>query len=386
MLSVLNGLNAGLLGFLVALVPAIALHEMGHMFVAKWVGVWVREFGIGFPPRIAKLFHWQETEFTLNWVPLGGFARMEGEGIEENLSAPDAQEEPDTRTFEEIEEARKHSLHTQPPGKRTLIFLGGPLMNMLTGWVLAVVLFMTGVYTVDEMRVYITEIAPNSPAEAAGLQTEDVIVKVNEQSVTMLEQISEAVDQNLGTPITLTVSRGEEELGITLTPRVNPPEGEGAMGVGLMGEPTAYHTEPYPLFKAIGAGTEYYATAVASTLLVPVYIVQGVIPLEYARPSGVVGISRIAGQSIQQSVDTGTLIPILTIMILVNISLGIFNLLPIPVLDGGHILFTVIEKVRGKPLTPAIRQLTQQIAIVFFLLLFVVITIMDVVAPITLSP
>ena len=384
--AILSGLNEGLgsiLGFFVALVPAIALHEMGHMFVAKWAGVWVREFGIGFPPRIAKLFQWQETEFTLNWIPLGGFARMEGEGYEENMSLAE-EEEPDTRSPEEIEEARQHSLHTQPPGKRTLIFMGGPMMNLLTGWVLAVTLFLTGIPIADEMNVYIDAIAPNSPAEKAGLQSGDIFVAMNDQPITLLDAVKEITDENLGETVTVTVERDNEEVTVSLIPRADPPEGEGAMGVAIVGEPLAYHIKPYPPLQAIANGTTYYASILGQTLMAPIYIIQGLIPLEYARPSGIVGISRITYQTIQQSVTTGTLVPLFNLLILVNVSLGIFNLLPIPVLDGGHILFTIIEKVKGKALTPAVQQRVQQVAVIFFLLFFIAVTILDVLYPITL--
>ena len=134
------------IGFVIALVPLIALHEMGHMFTAKALGVWVREFGIGLPPRIGKLFQWQETVFTLNWLPLGGFARMEGE--EDMLSEVEPIEiEPAPPTPAELQaqrEAREHSLYAKSPFKRILIYLGGPMTNLLTAWVLAILLFLTG--------------------------------------------------------------------------------------------------------------------------------------------------------------------------------------------------------------------------------------------------
>ena len=369
------------LGFIVALVPLIALHEMGHMFVAKWVGVWVREFGIGMPPRIVKLFKWQETEFTLNWLPLGGFARMEGEDI---LETPQAPTEETADMSEGEREAQKHSLYAQPPGKRILIYAGGPMMNFITGWVLAIMLFLTGVPVIDAMDVRITQVVPNSPAEAAGLQVEDTIVALNEQPIDDIEQVTELTQENLGEEITLTVTRDGEERTISLTPRIDPPQNEGAMGVLLTGEPTEYHVEATPLPRALLNGTLSFLNIILQTLWAPIRILQGMIPLEAARPVGIVNISRIAYDSIQQSFTTGTLIPILNLLILVNVSLGVFNLLPIPALDGGRILLTAIEKIRNKPLSPRIQERVHQVALIIFMLLFVVITVLDLLYPVSL--
>lgn len=369
-----------ILGFIVALVPLIALHEMGHMFVAKWVGVWVREFGIGLPPRIVKLFKWQETEFTLNALPLGGFARMEGEDI---LERPDTPVN-DEGMSEEAQEAEEHSLYAQPPGKRMLIFFGGPMMNFITGWVLAILLFLTGIPIIDEMQVNITQVVPDSPAETAGLQVGDTIIAVNGQPIDDINQVTEITQENLGEEIALTVRRDDGERTVSLVPRVDPPKNEGAMGVVLTGEPTAYHIEPIPLPRALLNGTLSFFSVILQILWAPVRILQGLIPLEAARPVGIVNISRIAYDSIQQSFTTGTLIPILNLLILVNISLGVFNLLPIPALDGGRILLTAIEKVRNKPLDPKIQERVHQVALALFILLFVVITILDLLYPVSL--
>ena len=372
-----------ILGFIVALVPLIALHEMGHMFVAKWAGVWVHEFGIGLPPRIVKLFKWQETVFTLNWLPLGGFARMEGEDILEQPQAPTADVE---QLSEEEQEAQKHSLYAQPPGKRMLIFLGGPMMNFITGWLLAILLFLTGVPVIDEMNVYIDQVVPESPAATANLQVDDRIIAANGEPVDDIEMVTETSQAHRGEEITLTVLRDGEERTVSLTPRVDPPANEGAIGILLRGEATAYHIEATPLPKALLNGTLSFLNAIYQTLLAPIRILQGIIPMEAARPVGIVNISRIAYDSIQQSFATGTLIPLLNLLILVNVSLGIFNLLPIPALDGGRILLTAIEKIRDKPLSPRLQERIHQAALIVFLLLFVVITVLDFIYPASLPP
>lgn len=265
-----------------------------------------------------------------------------------------------------------------------LIFAGGSMMNFITGWVLAILLFLTGVPVIDAIQVKITQVVPNSPAAAADLQAGDTIVSVNERTIDDIELVTELTQDNLGEEITLTVTRDGEERTVSLTPRVDPPPNEGAMGVLLTGEPTEYHVEATPLPRALLNGTLSFFNIILQTLWAPIRILQGIIPLEAARPVGIVNISRIAYDSIQQSFTTGTLIPILNLLILVNVSLGVFNLLPIPALDGGRILLTAIEKIRNKPLSPRIQERVHQVALIIFMLLFVVITVLDLLYPVSL--
>lgn len=372
-----------IVGFLIALVPLIALHELGHMFTAKALGVWVREFGIGFPPRIKKLFQWQETEFTLNWIPLGGFARLEGEitfAEEEPKPAPESPEQ-----VAEAAEARRHSLYAQSPPRRLLIFLGGPLMNLLTAWVLAIVMFLPGMPVAEAVQVRITAVAPGSPAELAGIQPGDVIVAVDGLSVSDdVDVVVERARVNAGVAMPLIVRRGETELEVWVTPRLDPPPGEGAIGIGLAGEPISVRLEPLSFSQIVTLGTQQFFMALRMIVQAPVQIIRGLLPLEEARPIGIVNISRMSYQTLQQSVATGTWFPIMSLVLAVSLSLGIFNLLPIPALDGGRILFTVVEIVRRKPLTPALEERIHQVALMFLLMLFLVITVMDFMFPVNL--
>jgi regulator of sigma E protease len=281
-------------------------------------------------------------------------------------------------------EAREHSLYAQPARQRILIFLGGPMMNFLTGLVLSILLFLTGIPIIDSMTVHITQVIAGSPADAAGLQAEDVIVQMNGQAIDDIEEVIQIAEDKAGQQITMTVERGEETLQVAVTPRENPPANEGAIGIGLQGEPVEYHIESLPLWESLRRGTVYFFTLIQRILWTPVLLIRGLIPSEVARPVGIVNISRMAYQSIEQSVSMGTLVPILSLLIAVNISLAIFNLLPLPALDGGRVLFTAIEMVRNKPLSPKIQERIHQVALAVLLLLFVVITILDLLYPVTL--
>ncbi len=370
------------LGFLIGLVPLIMLHEFGHLLMAKAVGVWAKEYGIGYPPRILKLFSWGETDFTLNWIPFGGFVRLEGEGYveteeeEEELEATATKAEIEARRAK-AKEAEKHSLYAKSPGQRTLIFLSGPLTNLLTAWLLAVLLFVTGV---PAPMIY--NVMPNSPAQNAGLAEGDVILSINDRMVESLEDVTIYTSETLGEQTEVTIQRDGETIEVSLVPRVDPPEGEGAMGIAIT--TSGEHLKHYGLGQAVVRGTQYVGTLVGMTIALPVFLIRGLIPVEQARPVGVVGISRIAQQSIEQSVATGAIFPILNILILISASLGIFNLLPIPALDGGRILFAALEKIRREPISPELEERIHLVAMALLLVLFVFITALDFIAPIPL--
>ena len=372
-----NGLGM-IMGFLVCLIPLIIVHELGHFIMARLIGVWAREFGIGYPPRIIKLFRWRETDFTLNWLPFGGFTRLEGE--QTFAEDEDTDEEVSPAVLAEREEAYRHSLYAQPPGKRIWLYLGGPLMNLLTAWALATLLFATGI---PVARVVISEIAPESPAEAANLQAGDIIVAINGEQVESGDDVSTLVQQTLGEPTEIQVERAGQPVTVSLTPRANPPKGQGAMGV-MIGEVASGKLQRFPLGEAFVYGSRYLGNIVHATVFFPAYVIRGLIPIEQARPIGIIGISQIAQQSVEASISVGAAYPILNILILVSVSLGIFNLLPIPALDGGRIFFALVEMVGHKSLTPALEERIHIITLAMLGVLFVLITILDIVAPIQL--
>lgn len=372
MSQLLEGLRSILgpvFGFVVGLIPLVLVHEFGHLIMAKIMGVWAPEFGIGYPPRLIKLFKWQETEFTLNWIPFGGFVRMEGE----STFAKD-QDEVDP----EVEE---HSLYTKPPWKRILIYLGGPTMNLLTAWLIAIVIFTSGI---PRIQTVITDVQPDTPAATANLQSGDAVLAVNGEEIEGSAELQQAIGRNQGEPTTLTVQRGEETLDVVLTPREDPPEGQGAIGVLIANQELDGTLKRYSVPESVRYGTRYFANVASMTVMLPVYIVRMGIPFEQARPVGVVGISQIAEQSVNQSIEQSAPYPFLNILVLLSISLGIFNLLPIPALDGGRILFSLIEAIRGKALTPELEERIHMISFAAILVIFVAVTILDIVMPVAL--
>ncbi len=372
-----NGILGPILGFLLGLIPLILIHEFGHFMVARLIGVWAREFGLGYPPRVVKLFKWKETDFTLNWLPLGGFVRLEGE--ETFKEQTDEPEEKSAEQLAQEAEARKHSLYSKSAWQRILLYLGGPAMNLIMAWVLAVALFLTGL---PAMRVIVEQINPGSPAEQAAVQVGDVIVALNGNAIEATSDVQLYTPKTAGVPVEITLERDGTPMTVSLTPRSDPPEGEGPMGIIIAGAEKPGSLKYYSLGEAIANGTRYVAYMGEMMIALPLMTLRGQIPLEQARPVGVVGISQIAQKSVLDSITAGAPYPFVNILILLSVSLGIFNLLPIPALDGGRILFALVEKIRRKRLTPEIEERIHMVAFMLLLAVFLVVTALDIFVPV----
>ena len=340
----------------------IFFHELGHFLASRAVGVPIEEFGFGYPPRLAKIADWKGTEITLNWIPFGGFVRPKGEsdeGVADGMAAA-------------------------PAWKRLVILFSGPLMNFLIGVILLVVIY-GALGTPASDQAMITQVAPESPAMTAGLLPGDIITAVDGQRIEDIEQLIGIVAEQAGTPITLTIARGETVDTLTLTPRLDPPPGEGAMGVGLSNP-----LKPTPFFQSVGYAFEATGFIVRETLLLPVRLVRGTADPALARPVGYKGIYDIYSQAVEMDqeseISTAEPLPVFTLSIIANISLAlaITNLLPIPALDGGRILFALPELLIGKRIPQKWENAINTVSFLLLILLMVVITVLDFTNPVVL--
>jgi len=338
----------------------IFFHELGHFLAARAVGVPIEEFGFGLPPRLFKITEWQGTEITLNWIPFGGFVRPKGEA----------------------DETVEGGMAAAPAWKRLVIAVSGPLMNFLIGIILLVVIF-GAVGTPVSDQAMITQVAPNSPAMAVGLLPGDIVTQVDGQPIEDIEALISIIAERAGNPITITVLRGDQTEILTLTPRLDPPPGEGAMGVAL-GNPL----KPTPFFQSVGYAFEATGFIIRETLLLPVRLIRGSVDPALARPVGYKGIYDIYSQAVEMdqetSLPTAEPLPVFTLSIIANITLalGITNLLPIPALDGGRILFTLPELLTGKRIPQEWENAVNTVSFLLLILLMVVITVLDFTNPI----
>ncbi len=342
------------------------IHEFGHYFVAKVLGIKVDEFGFGFPPRLAKIGKYKETEITLNWIPFGAFVRLSGEN--------DAEVE--------------GGFSSASPLKRIAVLLGGPVMNLAAGVILFMVLF-SQLGIADTSKVVISVVENGSPAEVAGLQVGDLITEINQTPVTSSETLIAMVKENIGKEITLNIQRGDSQLEAAAIPRENPPEGQGALGIGMT-NPVA-KTKWY---QAVPLAFQATYQQIKLTLEMPGKLIRGEVSGEDARVVGPVGMYSMFSQARQEDesaattaassdVNTSNLMT-LQLMIAVAIALGLTNLLPIPALDGGRILFTLPELIFRRRIPPQYENAVNTIGFLALLVLMFFVTAQDIINPINL--
>jgi regulator of sigma E protease len=347
-----------LLQFIGALVALIIIHELGHFLAARAFKVEVEEFGIFFPPRIATLFQWKETRFTLNAIPLGGFVRPKGEN------------DPDV----------PGGLAAANPWVRLAVLFAGPLANLATAVILyALIIAQVGVE--DRDRVMIMGVVEGSPAISAGLQYGDVVVSVAGRQINSIDAIQTAIGANLDSPTPIIFERDGQLQEITVTPRSNPPEGEGAIGV-MLGHPT----RSVNVVQAIPAGLESTYLHSKAILELPGMLIRGDVDPEMGRPVGFKGMF-----DIYQGVREGEIVPEVPVFIgmlffftNITVSLGLLNLIPFPALDGGRILFTLPEIILRRRVPPEYENIIHLIGFAILLTLLIYINVQDFLVPVTL--
>jgi regulator of sigma E protease len=350
-----------ILEFVIVLGLLAFLHEFGHFIASKLFKIEVEEFGFGFPPRLAKLFTFSGTDITLNWIPFGAFVRPKGENDPEVPGG----------------------LAAANPWKRLVVLLAGPIMNLITGIILFSLVFnRTGVP--DTKTVLIADVSKNSPAANAGLLPGDIINKINGTPINSMGTLTSLVQQNLGKEISLGFERDKQEHSITATPRVNPPTGEGALGI-VMSNPVVQvswlQALPFAAYVTYDYGHQL--------LLMPAHLLQGTIQPAQARMVGPKGIydmfsqmqardQQAKAQKEPPSQSSNTL----TLVAIISVALGLTNLLPIPALDGGRILFVLPEIIIRKRVPARYENLVHTIGFMLLISLLVYITIQDFVNPI----
>ncbi len=336
-----------LIQFIFGLGILIVLHELGHFVVARLLHVEIEEFGIGFPPRMVKLFEAGGTEYTLNWIPLGGFVRPKGEN---DPSIPGG-------------------LAAANPWTRLAVLFAGPAINIALGIVLAIFFF----YSLGDpilSKVRIDGIAPGSPAQQAGLQVGDIILRVNNLAIDGMESLQTAIQDNLGQPTLVLLERNGQTTSVELVPRQDPPPNEGAIGI-LLGNPT----QPIGFGAAISRGFTAAVDYVRAILQLPVNLVRGQSPPGEGR--GFVGYKGMF--DIYQQIRNP-----LYFFMAVSFSLGILNLFPIPALDGGRIVLTLPEILLRKRIPPRYENMIHLVGFAVLLILLIYINVQDFVDPIQL--
>lgn len=349
-----------LIQFIIILGLLLFFHEFGHFIVARLFKIEVEEFGFGFPPRLARLFTLGGTEFTLNWIPFGAFVRPKGEN------------DPDV----------PGGLASASPWTRLAVLFGGPVMNILTGIIVFAVMFMK-IGAPEASIVEIIQVNANSPAAIAGLQARDVIQSINGQTIDSTQKLQQIIQSNLGVPVSVTVERNGAPVQLTLTPRKNPPENEGPVGI-VMGNPY----RPVSLAQASSTAVLTAYDQARQLFLLPVQLIEGRVSADQSRLVGPKGMFDIYSEAVKRDSQAETspvpqpAVNVLWIVGSISIALGLTNLLPIPALDGGRILFVLPEIILRRRVPAQYENLVHLIGFAALLLLMGYITIQDFAHPI----
>jgi regulator of sigma E protease len=333
-------------------------HELGHFVAARRCGIVVEEFAIGFPPRLLSKEH-DGIRYSLNLIPLGAYVKMLGE---EDPSAAG-------------------SFASQSKRVRSFVLAAGPGMNFLVAILAFAVAYGTGWPVAEEAQVQISAVAPGSPAEQSGIRAEDVVVEVDGTPVTSRSQFRQDIMKRLGETRRLAVERNGESQTITVTPRTEWPRGEGALGVSLTAKVTKVAPVPHNPVESLAFGARRTFDIVALTVMMPVLAIRGDIAPELARPIGLPGMTQVAAEAATAVVTSGWWFPILMITGAFSAGLAIANMLPLPALDGGRLLFVAVEAVRGRRVSPEREGVIHLIGLAVLFSLMIVISFHDIIAP-----
>jgi len=351
--------------FVVVLGIMIFFHELGHFLIAKYFGVKVLKFALGFGPiLIGRTFG--ETEYSIRYFPLGGFVKMLGEdlhdGDETDDEAEDLSPEEEERSF-----SNQHAL------KRMAIVAAGPFFNL----VLALLMFC-GIYLISGMDIRVPEIGgvrDDSPAYKAGLLKGDIVTSIQGEKIEKWSDIRKHVLNKAGVPLEITVERAGHPLGFTIVPEEGVLQNEfgediktALIGIVDTGKFKKMKLGPW---RAMKEGFKETYRWIELTFLVVGKLFQGSVSIKTL--GGPILIGQMTGQIAQENISY--LIPFMAI---ISINLGILNLFPIPILDGGLIVFLLIELLIGKPLSIKNRELAQKIGLFLLILLMAVVFYNDV--------
>ncbi len=356
--------------FILAFGGMVLIHEFGHFIVARLCKIEVEEFGIGLPtPGAIKLFTWQGTRFTLNWLPLGGFVRPKGEN---DPSVPGG-------------------LAAASPWKRLAVLFAGPLMNLLTAVLIYSIIF-NRVGVPDASRVLVSSVTDGSPAAQAGFEPNDIFVSGNGQPIRNYDELRVIVDANQDKPVNFVVDRNGKQVELTAVPHMNDEAKRIMIGVGL-GVPFKSPSSPVETLR-LGAQYTYYH--VRALIALPAQMLRGTVNSDQSRLVGLKGIYDIMQQTVSQDVEASNAPaastnpadqPVRTLELIasLSISLGLFNLFPFPALDGGRILFVLPELIFRRRVSPQLENVVHAMGMAFLLLLMIYINVMDFINPINVT-
>lgn len=354
------------LPFIVILSAIVFFHELGHYLVARWCGVKVDAFSLGFGPELFGRIDARGTRWRVAALPLGGYVKFHGDT---NVASVD-----DGSANPVVD--RSQTLAGQALPKRAAIVVAGPIANFLLAFVIFTAMFMA--FGRVEHAALIGRVEPNSPAAAAGFHAGDLVKSIDGDRINSFEALQESTLMSTGLPMSFVVDRDGHDVNLTATPRVAVVD-EGVFGKRRMGhlglassaDPKAMKMEhcALPTCAVWGGGQEWFIVKATSAYIVGIFAGRE----STDQVSGLIGAAQMAGEMAKIS-----LWELFSLAAWFSVSVGFMNLLPVPLLDGGHLLFYGIEAVIGRPLSERMQEIALRIGIALVALLLVFTTSHDI--------
>lgn len=351
--------------FLFVLTIVVFFHELGHFYAARRCGVRVEVFSVGFGRAITSWYDKHGTQWKIGWLPLGGYVKFYGDENEASAPNHEALQELD-------EEARQGTLFYKPLWQRAIVVAAGPVAN----FILAILIFAS-LYTLFGQRVtdpVVGVVVEESAAERAGLEVGDLIVAIDGDAITTFSEVRRKVTVNANVPLQFSVERDGRLLDLTAVPdrvlerdRFGNEYHIGRLGVAVNAAEGAVRHVRYNPFVALWMGVEESYFIVEQTFVVLGRIIMGRESAESL--GGPIRIAQLSGQT-----ATLGLIALINLTAVLSVSIGLVNLFPIPMLDGGHLAFYAYEAVAGKPLSERAQDIGMRVGLSMVLALFIFVT------------
>ena len=347
--------------FLFVLTIIVFIHELGHFLVARWCGIKVMVFSIGFGPELVGFNDRHGTRWKISAIPLGGYVKFFGD--ENAASAPDQ----DKIAMMDADERRVSFFH-QPVAARAAVVVAGPLANFVLAIAIFASLFM--IFGKQETPARVDEVAADSAAAVAGFQPGDLVLSINGKQIDNFRDMQEIVAISANETLDIVVERNGAQVTLHATPRVSTDKdsmGAARLGITQKNAPGDVRTIKYSPLGAIAEAGRQTWSVVDQTLTYLSRVLIG--RASPAQIGGVVRIAQMSGQAASLGFPT-----LMNWAGLISVSIGLLNLFPIPLLDGGHLLFYAVEAIRGRPLSERVQEFGFRIgfAIIVMLVIFTV--------------
>ncbi len=364
--------------FVIILAVLILVHEFGHFLFAKLFKIRVDEFGIGYPPRAYTFFTWKGTRFTLNWIPFGGFVKIFGENGDETPETSGVE-----NTISEPVTIGK-SFMQAPRIAQAIVLVAGVGFNLIFAWILISIGFVVGLPTststtdvgqIENPKLVITLVTPDSPAAQAVLKSGDVITAVSTDKESANELTPESVSEFIGNhgenDISISYARGEETGSVVLSPVSGIIEGKKAVGISM----DTIGTLSLPIHAAFWEGAKTTVNLTEATAVgLGTFIYDAVRGhSDFSQVTGPVGIVGLVGDASKLG-----FVYLLSFTAFISINLAVINLVPFPALDGGRLLFVIIETIKRSPISSRVSIVLNTVGFAILLIFMVLVTIQDV--------